>query len=262
MSKVWMIASGKGGTGKTTLTASLAVVMAKLGKKVGVVDLSVGLKGADLLLGMENRVVFDMFDVLDDTCTIENAMVAHENYSDLQLLSTSQTEPENPLKARRLESLVKKLRKRFDVVLLDCPSGVGENVLEAARAADACILTVTPDDAAIRAAERMSSLIFEKVHTEMHLAVNGVQEKLIYEGLMMQPEQLAMVLDAPLIGEIPHSESAYRALLMHKTPVETDDKGYTAAVTAMAKRMLDEDADVPFKTYRVRRRKWFHHAEE
>ena len=259
MEKVWMIASGKGGTGKTTLAASLGVAFAKQGKKVCVVDACAGLKGIDLLLGMENRVVYDAFDVARQDCTLEQALIAHETYPNLFLLSTSQIETADSMKPRQFEHIIKKLTKRFDIVLIDCPSGTEEGVMCAAEAADACILTITPDDAALRSAEKLSAMLFEKSKMQMYLAVNGVNEKMISEGLMMQPQQFSMVLDAPLLGELPAGEGVYRATLQHKTPLETGEKHYTSQVLLMISRMQDEDA--AFKTYRVRRRKWFHHAE-
>lgn len=259
MGKVWMIASGKGGTGKTTLTASVAVAMAKCANKVCVVDASVGLKGIDLLLGMENRVVFDAFDVMEDTCTLEAALVSHEAYPNLCLLSTSQTENAQALKARQFEHIIKKLKKRFDAVLIDCPPGADGLILDIAQSADACVLTVTPDDAALRTAEKLSAMLFEHCRMEMNLAVNGVNEKLIHDGMMMEPGILAATLDAPLIGELPVSDGVYRALLQHKTPLETGEKPYAAAVVQLAARMQGED--VPCRTYRVRRKKWFQHAE-
>ena len=259
MGKVWMIASGKGGTGKTMLTASLAIALSKRDCKVCVVDASVGLKGLDLLLGMENRVVFDLFDVMEDTCTLDAALVAHEAYPDLYLLSTSQAENAENLKARSFEHIVKKLKKRFDVVLIDCASGADKLITDIAQSAESCILAVTPDDAALRAAEKVAAMLFEACQMEMYLAVNGVNEKLIHDALMMEPSVMSMTLDAPLIGELPASEGVYRALLQRKTPLETGEKAYTTAVMHMAARMMGED--IPCKTYRVRRRKWFQHAE-
>jgi len=259
MGKAWMIASGKGGTGKTTLTASLAIVLAKRACKVCVVDASIGLKGADLLLGMENRVVYDMFDVMEEICTLDAALIAHAEYPELQLLSTSQTESADSFKARRFEHIIKKLKKRFDVVMIDCPAGADALHVDIAQAVDCCILAITPDDAAIRAAEKLSSILFEKSRTEMYLAVNAVDEKLIHDGTMLEPAQISVMIDAPLLGEIPFSIQVYCALLQHKTPLEAGEKIYSAAVTQMAARMQSED--VPFKTYRVRRKKWFQHAE-
>ena len=259
MSKVWMLASGKGGTGKTTLAACLGIALGRMGQKVCVVDASTGLRGADLPLGLENRVVFDALDVTGDVCSLDEALVRHETIENLWLLSASQAAEADELTEKLMERLVKRLRKKFDVVLIDCPGGVERNVTDFAEIVDACILTVMPDDASIRAAERLNSLLFEKGCKEMYLAVNFVNEKWVHDGLTPPPEQLALVLDAPLLGDLPYSERVYRALLQHKTPLETNEKDFSAAISQMASRMLGRD--VPFKTYRIRSRKWFRRVE-
>lgn len=258
MGKVWMIASGKGGVGKSTISAALAISLARHRRRVCVIDADVGLKGIDLMLGMENRTVFDLFDVSLGDAKLNDALVCHHDYPQLFLLSTSQTEKPDAMTKEQLEKVLKSLRRQFDFVLIDCPAGIGSVVTSAGALADSCILVVTPDDMSIRDAERASSVLFENKQLEMHLAVNRVDEKLIYDALTMQPRQISDALGVPLIGEVPANALVYRALLSHQSAAETGDKQLTKAIECMALRM--EGGDAPFKTYRVRRRKWFHRA--
>lgn len=259
MGKVWMIASGKGGVGKSTISAALAVSLARHKRRVCVIDADVGLKGIDLMLGMENRTVFDLFDVSSGDAKLNDALVRHSDYPQLCLLSTSQAEKPDAMTKEQLQKVLTSLKRQFDFVLIDCPAGIGSAVTLAGELADSCILVVTPDDMSIRDAERASSVLFENRQLEMYLTVNRVDEKLIYDSLIMQPSQIADALGVPLIGEVPANPLIYRALLSHKSAAETDDKQLTKAIECIALRM--EGGHAPFKTYRVRRKKWFHRAK-
>jgi len=254
MGKVWMVASGKGGTGKTTLTASVGVALAKQGHCVCIMDMDVGLRSIDLLLGVENNTVFDFFDLASGDCKLTEALVAHRLYPQLQLISTSQTERAEAFKKEKLGKVLKALRKQFDFVLIDCPSGIGQMIKDIGALADDCILLTTADDLSMRAVERTASVLMEQKELYLHLAVNRVDRELIKGNLTMQPRQIADFLGIPLIGEIPQNESIYRALLEHKSAFETSDKKLTAAIESIALRIEGNDAE--FETYRVRRMKW------
>ena len=259
MGKVWMIASGKGGVGKSTVSAALAVALARHHRRVCVLDADVGLRSIDLMLGMENRAVFDLFDVAKGESALKDALVCHAEYPQLFLLSTSQAEKPDAMSREQLNMVLKSLKRQFDFVLIDCPAGIGSVVEDAGALSDSCLIVVTPDDMSIRDAERAASVLFENRNLQMHLVVNRVQPKLVADGLTMQPSQIADVLDIPLIGEIPACEQVYRALLDHKSASETKDKPLTKSFERLALRV--EGGDAPFETYKVRRKKWFHRVK-
>lgn len=259
MGKVWMIASGKGGVGKSTISAALAIALARHHRRVCVIDADVGLRSIDLMLGMENRAVFDLFDVAQGDTRLQDALVSHHDYPQLFLLSTSQAEKPDAMTKEQLAKVLKSLKRQFDFVLVDCPAGIGSVVTNAGALVDCCILVVTPDDMSMRDAERTSSVLFENKQLEIHLAVNRVDEKLIKDSVIMQPKQIADSLGVPLIGEVPANELIYRALLSHKSASETGDKQLTKAIECMALRV--EGGQAPFKTYRVRRKTWFHRVK-
>ena len=191
MGKVWMIASGKGGTGKTTLTAALAVALAKHRHRICVMDMDIGLRSIDLMLGMENKTVFDFCDLAAGDCKLTEALVSHETYPMLQLISASQTERADAVKKEKLAKVLKMLKKQFDYVLIDCPSGVGQLISDVGALADDCILLTTADDMSMRAVERTASLLMENKDLFLHLAVNRVDRELIKDNLTMQPRQIA-----------------------------------------------------------------------
>jgi len=259
MGKVWMIASGKGGVGKSTISAALAVALARHQRRVCVIDADVGLRSIDLMLGLHDKAVFDLFDVVNGDCKLNDALVAHVDYPRLFLLTTSQAEYPDAMNADKFETVLKALRRQFDFVLIDCPAGIGSIVTDAGKLADACILVVTPDDMSIRDAERTSAVLFENKQLELHLAVNRVDNKLISDSLIMQPQQIADCIGVPLIGEIPLNEQVYRALLCHKTASETRDRSLTKAIEALALRV--EGGQTPFRTYRIRRKSWLYRVK-
>lgn len=259
MGKVWMIASGKGGVGKSTVSAALAIALARHHRRVCVIDADVGLRSIDLMLGMENKTVFDLFDVSNGDSKLHEALVQHADYPQLHLLSTSQAEMPDAMKKEHLDKVLKSLKRQFDFVLIDCPAGIGSIVTDAGQLADNCILIATPDDMSLRDAERASSVLLENKQLEMHLVVNRVDRELIADGLTMQPSQISDYLGVPLIGEVPHSDRVYRALLEHKSASETTDRKLTKAIERLALRV--EGGEAPFEKYHVRRRRWFHRVK-
>lgn len=254
MGKVWMIASGKGGTGKTMLAAALAVTLAKHRHRVCVIDMDIGLRSIDLMLGMENKTVFDFFDLAAGDCKLTEALVAHQSYPQLQLITASQSENADAFKKEKLAKILKILKKQFDYILIDCPSGIGRMIGEIGSLADDCILLTTADDMSMRAVERTASVLMDNKELYLHLAVNRVDRELIKNNLTMQPKQIADFLGIPLIGEIPQNESIYRLQLEHKAAGETTDKKLAAVFESIALRMEGNEAE--FETYRVRRTKW------
>lgn len=259
MGKIWMTASGKGGVGKSTITAALAVALARHQRRVCVIDTDVGLRGIDLMLGMHDRAVFDLFDVMGGDCKLADALVAHVDHPGLMLLSTSQAELPDAMQRDAFAKVLKVLKRQFDYVLIDCPAGIGSIVTDAGKLSDACVLVVTPDDLSIRDAERTSAVLRENEDLEIYLAVNRVDRKLISDEMIMQPKQISDYIGLPLIGEIPLNEQVYRALLCHKTASETPDRKLTKAIERMALRM--EGGEAPFQTYRIRRKTWFHRVK-
>lgn len=255
MGMVWMVASGKGGAGKSTFTSGLAVSLARHRRLTCVVDADVGLKGIDLMLNLHDKVVFDLFDVMAGDCTLQQALVPYRGLGELFLLSTSQTERPDALDAERFSAVIGTLRRRFDFVLIDCPAGIGEIVMACAACADACVLVVTPDDMSMRDGERIASLLrLNYAELPLHLAVNRADRELIAEGLMMQPRQVADWMGIPLLGELPREERVYRALLRHRPSCECGSRAVALALERMALRM--EGGEAPYQTYKQRRKPW------
>ena len=220
MSQAWMIASGKGGVGKSTLAAALAVGLAKRGQKVAVVDTDIGLRNLDVMMGLEDRIVYDLVDVANKDCKLNQALVRHPQYPSLALLPAAQFCRMKAIDSKQLGKLVSKLKAAFDFVLLDCPAGVERGFLNALGAADESVLVTTPDDVAMRDAERVCAIMEEKGLPRPMLIVNRVIPELIKTGEMYTPQVVSQTLDLSLMGAVPQDPAVYRMLLKHQTLME------------------------------------------
>ena len=155
MSQSWLIASGKGGVGKSMVTAALGVALARKSMHCCCVDADLGLRDLDMVLGLQSRVVYDMMDVVRHDCKMRSALVSHTRYENLALLPASQSARAKDMDAEEFERIIRKLKKRYGYILTDAPAGVDRGLCNLIPASDHCILVVTPDDVAIRDAERV-----------------------------------------------------------------------------------------------------------
>lgn len=223
MSETWLFASGKGGVGKSTVTAALAVSLARKGRRVVLIDADIGLRSQDLLLNLESRVVYDLIDVAQGKCLLSQAVLESPDVPGLFLLPAAQFARCRDLEAKKLMRMIALFRKQYDVILIDCPAGVERglrNVLNAGASAKIqakTVLIVTPDDLSIRGAERVAALIADKDLPRPRLIVNRLDADLVRAGDMYSAQVIAGLLDLPLLGEIPEDRGICVAQLRHRT---------------------------------------------
>lgn len=216
MSYCYAIASGKGGVGKSTITANLGAALSARGKKVVLLDADIGLRSLDALLSLENNIVYDIIDVAERICDLDQALFPCEAYPNLFLLPAAQFRRAKALEPKELRKIILGLRYRFDYILIDCPAGIERglrNVLNAG--VDEMILVVTPDDVAVRSAERALQVIDSKNLPRPRLIVNRLDADLIHTGEMMSARTVSEVMDLTLLGEIPEDKTFCRAMLHH-----------------------------------------------
>ena len=240
MSVSYLIASGKGGVGKSTLTASLGRALAQSRSSVVIVDTDIGLRAQDALLGLENNVVYDLLDVQDGGCTLDQALLSVPGLPSLHLLPAAQFARAKCLDFRLFRNVLLSLKQTHDFVLIDCPAGIERglrNVLNAGT--DESILVVTPDDIAIRDAERVAGILDAKKLSRPRLIVNRLQPKLIAAREMYSARTIADLLDLPLLGEIPEDPAVLRALLRHASPLDFNC-AFREAVLRIAGRLKGE----------------------
>ncbi len=243
--KVIVITSGKGGVGKTTSNANIGTALAKSGKKVVMIDTDLGLRNLDLLLGLENRIVYTIVDVVEERCKLKQALVKDKKNPNLCLLAAAQTRDKTAVTDEQLKDICKKLQKDVDYVLVDCPAGIEQGFQNAIAGASEAIVVTTPEMSAVRDADRIIGLLEAKEEIENYrLLINRVRPNLIKSNDMMSVEDVVEILSAELIGIIPEDTGIITSTNKGE-PIVNDDKSLAGkAFQNVAKRITGED--VPF----------------
>ncbi len=244
MSQAWMIVSGKGGVGKSTIASALALALARREMTCCCVDADMGLRSLDMLFNMHNKVVYDALDVAHKDCKIKYALIPHAQREGLSLLPAAQLGKLSDIGAGDMERIVRKLKKRAGYVLLDAPAGIGKGVKNLIPTIDHCILITTADDIAIRDAERVIALLEESGKGRPMLIVNRVIPEMVASGEMYSPQTVAEVLDVPLLGFIPEDRTVLASINRHESFMERECPAQ-AAMERITQRFLGEYVPMP-----------------
>ena len=228
MSEVIVITSGKGGVGKTTTTANVGTGLAQLNKKVVMIDTDIGLRNLDVVMGLENRIVYNLVDVIEGKCRLKQALIKDKKYPELCLLPSAQTRDKDAVTPEQMVELIDELRKEFDYILLDCPAGIEQGFQNAIAAADRAIVMTTPEVSAIRDADRIIGLLEAEGKKKIDLVINRIRMDMVKRGDMMSVEDVLDILSVNLLGVIPDEEDIVVAT-NHGEPVVGTE---TAAGTA------------------------------
>lgn len=207
MCEVIVVTSGKGGVGKTTTTANIGMGLAQLNKRVVMVDTDIGLRNLDVILGLENRIIYNLVDVIEGTCRLKQALIRDKRYPDLFLLPSAQTRDKTSVSPEQMKKLIEQMKEDFDYVILDCPAGIEQGFQNAVAGADRAIVVTTPEVAAIRDADRIIGLLESKQIQKMDLIVNRLRFDMIRNGDMMSLEDIMDILSIDLIGAVPDDEN-------------------------------------------------------
>ena len=194
MSEVIVITSGKGGVGKTTSTANIGTGLAKLGKSVVMIDTDIGLRNLDVVMGLENRIVYNLVDVVEGNCRMKQALIKDKRYSNLCLLPSAQTRDKTSVNPEQMKKLIEELRPEFDYILLDCPAGIEQGFKNAIAAADRALIVTTPEVSAIRDADRIIGLLEANDIHKINLIVNRLRMDMVKRGDMMSIEDVIDIL--------------------------------------------------------------------
>ena len=201
-----VVTSGKGGVGKTTATANLGAALAMRGRSVAVVDTDIGLRNLDVVLGLENRIVYDLVDVVEGRCKLNQALVRDKHTNELYLIPAAQTRDKSALKPEQMKELVDDLKERFEYVLIDCPAGIEQGFQNAIIAADRAIVVTTPEVSAIRDADRVIGLLEAAELPTPDLVINRIRPGMVKEGDMMDHDDILDLLSVKLIGMVPDDD--------------------------------------------------------
>lgn len=206
MSEVIVITSGKGGVGKTTTTANVGTGLAMLNKKVVMIDTDIGLRNLDVVLGLENRIVYNLVDVVEEKCRIKQALIKHKKYDNLYLLPSAQTRDKDSVTPEQMKKLIDELRNEFDYILLDCPAGIEQGFRNAIAGADRALVVTTPEVSAIRDADRIVGLLEANELRKIDLIINRLRVDMVKRGDMLSVNDVCDILSINLIGVVPDDE--------------------------------------------------------
>jgi septum site-determining protein MinD len=206
MGRIIVVTSGKGGVGKTTCTANLGMALARLGHQVALIDADFGLRNLDLLLGLENRVVYTALEVLAGQCRLEQALVKDKRHNQLVLLPAAQSRNKDAVTPDQMKQLANALSKKYDYVLIDCPAGIEMGFQNAIAAAQEALVVTTPEISAVRDADRVVGLLEAHRVKQIQLIVNRLRPGMVQANDMMSVTDVQEILSIPLIGVIPDDE--------------------------------------------------------
>jgi len=206
MGEVIVVTSGKGGVGKTTTTANLGTGLAQLGYKVALVDADIGLRNLDVVLGLENRIVYDITDVTGGHCRLRQALIKDKRFEGLFLLPAAQTKDKTSVNPDQMKTLCDDLRQEFDYVIIDCPAGIEQGFKNAIAGADKAVVVTTPEVSAVRDADRIIGLLEAAELRNPRLIINRVRHKMVAAGDMMSIDDIIDILAIDLLGVVPEDE--------------------------------------------------------
>lgn len=241
MGEVIVITSGKGGVGKTTTTANIGTGLAAMGYKVVLVDTDIGLRNLDVVLGLENRIVYDIVDVTHGHCRLKQALIKDKRFEGLHLLPAAQTKDKTAVTPDQMRQLCGELKTEFDYVIIDCPAGIEQGFKNAIAGADRALVVTTPEVSAVRDADRIIGLLEAAELRDPKLIVNRLRPQMVKRGDMMSIDDIIEILAIQLLGVIPEDEMI--VVTTNKgEPAVLDNKSRAGqAYRNMAKRITGEN---------------------
>ncbi len=254
--RVIVVTSGKGGVGKTTASANLGVALAATGASVGLVDMDIGLRNLDILMGLENRVVYNLVDVIEDRCKLRQALVKDKRHPNLCLLPAAQTRDKNAVTSDQMRELCEEMKKIFDFVIVDSPAGIETGFQNAIAGADEAVIVTTPEMSAVRDADRIIGLLeARKDQIEQYrLVLNRYRPAMVQANDMMSIDDVLEILSVKLLGVVPEDEDIIISTNKGEPVSGTDNTRSGLAFRNIARRLRGED--VPLMDLEVKNASW------
>lgn len=242
--QVIVITSGKGGVGKTTTTANIGTALAMMGKSVVLLDTDIGLRNLDVVMGLENRIVFDLVDVVNGNCKIKQALIKDKRYEGLCLLPAAQTKDKSAVTPHQMKNLINELKKEYEFILVDCPAGIEQGFKNAIAAADSAIVIATPEVSSVRDADRIVGLLEASGVRNPKLIINRLRPKMVKRGDMMDIEDILDILAIDLLGVVPEDEFIVVSTNRGEPAVTDNNSRAGAAYRRIARRIDGQDIPV------------------
>lgn len=240
MGEAIVVTSGKGGVGKTTSSANIATALAMLGKKVCMVDTDIGLRNLDVVMGLENRIIFDLVDVAEGRCRLQQALVKDKRFDELYLLPAAQTKDKLVVEPEDIKKMILDLKKDFDYVVIDCPAGIEQGFKNAVAGADQAIVVTTPENAAVRDADRIIGLLDKEGIKSPKLVINRARVNMMKKGDMLDIDEICAVLAIDLLGIVPDDEMVIKSANAGEPTVMDPHSKASIAYRNIARRILGD----------------------
>ncbi|HEX5501619.1 MAG TPA: septum site-determining protein MinD [Thermomicrobiales bacterium] len=241
MGRVITITSGKGGVGKTTTTANLGMALAMAGKTVCLIDADIGLRNLDIVLGLENRIVYDLVDVVEGSCRLKQALIRDKHYQNLCLIPAAQTRDKEAVAPEQMADVCRRVAQQFDFVVVDSPAGIEQGFRNAIAGADEVLVVTTPEVSAVRDADRIIGLVEAAELPPPRLILNRLNPALAQRGEMMTMEDVTDILAIDLIGIVPEDSTIVMASNRGEPAVLSEASRAGRAYREIAQRVMGED---------------------
>ncbi|SDL96040.1 septum site-determining protein MinD [Halarsenatibacter silvermanii] len=236
-----VITSGKGGVGKTTTTANVGAALALKGKKVCLIDADIGLRNLDVVLGLENRIVYDLVDVVEDRCRLEQALVGDKKTEDLYLLPAAQTRDKEAVSEEQISEVIEELKKEMDYVLVDSPAGIEQGFRNAISGVDRAVIIATPEVSAVRDADRIIGLLEAEGVNDPELVINRIKKDMVDRGDMMNIDDMLEILAVDILGVVPEEEKIVVSTNTGEPIVHSNNSQAGQAFKNISRRIEGED---------------------
>ncbi|ACD24691.1 septum site-determining protein MinD [Clostridium botulinum] len=239
-----VVTSGKGGVGKTTTTANIGTALAALGKRVVVIDGDTGLRNLDVLLGLENRIVYTLVDVLEGRCRLKQALIKDKRFQNLCLLPTAQTKDKDDISPQEMLRIVNELKEEFDYVIIDSPAGIEQGFENAVIGADSAVIVVNPEITSVRDADRVIGKLDAKGLEDHKLIINRLNYEMTKNGDMLDISDIIETLSVELLGVVPDDKNITVSTNKGE-PIVLENESYSGqAFRNIAKRITGEKVDI------------------
>ena len=244
LSEVIVITSGKGGVGKTTTSANLGAALASMGKSVVLIDADIGLRNLDVVMGLENRIVYHLVDVVEGYCRLHQALIKDKRFDNLCLLPAAQTKDKTSVTPEQMRQLCTELKAEFDFVLVDCPAGIEQGFKNAVAGAESAIIIATPEVSSVRDADRIIGLLEAESMPPPRLICNRIRPAMVRRGDMMDIPDILDILAIDLLGVVPDDESIVVSTNRGEPAAPSATSRAGQAYRNIAQRLLGENVPV------------------
>ncbi|WP_117170436.1 septum site-determining protein MinD [Paraliobacillus sediminis] len=240
MGEAIVITSGKGGVGKTTTTANLGTALALMDKKVCLMDTDIGLRNLDVVMGLENRIIYDIVDVVQKRCKLKQALIKDKRFDCLYLLPAAQTSDKSDLTPEGMIEMIAELKEEYDYILIDCPAGIEQGYKNAVAGADRAIVVTTPEKSSVRDADRIIGLLEKEDIEPPHLVINRIRNHMMKNGDMLDIDEIVQILSIELLGVIADDDEVIKASNHGEPVVFQPNTRASIAYRNIARRILGE----------------------